>query len=576
MKTLLLALSVTALFAQDSVFTRAMRDELSRALSLQVTSLEKPYFIGFAINDGANFAGSASLGGLVNARSEPYRAAEIAVRVGDYKFDNTNYVGAGFQFAGRGDAGRIPLDNDYLLLRRHLWLATDSAYKNAVETISRKRAALKNVAAPDALNDFAAIKPLKFTSPARSFDVNEDLWKDRVRRLSAIFAGYQGVKGSAVDVDASRVIRYLVTSEGTETAEPETVAYVRARAAAQAPDGMTVRDSITFHALSPDRLPTEQEMAKGVETVAQNVVALAKAPVGEAYNGPVLFEGIAGPQILAEVIGRNLTMTRRPVMEPGRGGAMPVGELEGRIGARILPDWLDIVDDPTQTEWRGRPLFGSYKTDREGVAPSPLAVVEKGVLKRMFLTRQPVRNMEGSNGRARLPGAFGAQYASMSNFFVKASETVPVAELKKKLLEIVKTRDKPYGILVRKMDFPSSASMEEARRVLSGSGQSGSRPVSSPLLVYRIYPDGREELIRGVRFRNFNARSLKDILAAGDDQNLLEFMDNTAPFALIGGATFSSEASAVAPSILVDDLELQKIDEEQPKLPMVPAPDLVR
>ena len=104
----------------------------------------------------------------------------------------------------------------------------------------------------------------------------------------------------------------------------------------------------------------------------------------------------------------------------------------------------------------------------------------------------------------------------------------------------------------------------------------GGRPVPMPVLVYKIYPDGREELIRGLRFRNFSARSLKDIVAAGDDRNMLEFMDNAAPFALMGGAGFVSEACAVAPSILVDDLEMQKIDEEQPKLPVVPAPELVR
>jgi hypothetical protein len=107
-------------------------------------------------------------------------------------------------------------------------------------------------------------------------------------------------------------------------------------------------------------------------------------------------------------------------------------------------------------------------------------------------------------------------------------------------------------------------------------GQPGGRPVSMPILVYKVYADGREELVRGLRFRNFNVRSLKDILAAGDDSATFEFMNNSAPFALIGGAGFTAETCVVAPSILIDDLELHPVEEELPKLPVVSAPDMTR
>jgi TldD protein len=263
------------------------------------------------------------------------------------------------------------------------------------------------------------------------------------------------------------------------------------------------------------------------------------------------------------------------VADGGRGGGgFTPSELEGRLGARVLPESFDVVDDPTQKEWRGRPLFGSYDADREGVAPKPLHVVEKGVLKGYLLTRQPVRGFEGSNGHARTPGSFGAASALAGNLFVSSTETTPVGELKKKLLELIQARGKPYGIIVRKMDFPSSGSIDEVRRLLAGN--QGGKPVSLPLLVYKIYPDGREELVRGLRFRGFNARSLKDILAAGDDPQVFEYLDNPAPFAVIGGSGFTAEACVVAPSILIDDLELHPLEEELPKLPIVPAPEITR
>jgi len=135
-------------------------------------------------------------------------------------------------------------------------------------------------------------------------------------------------------------------------------------------------------------------------------------------------------------------------------------------------------------------------------------------------------------------------------------------------------RSKPYGMIVRRMDFPSSASLEEVRRLLGSSGPTASTSVSGPVLVYKVYPDGREELVRGLRFRGLNVRSLKDILAAGDDSNLFEFLNNQAPYALIGGASFVAASSVIAPSVLIDDVELHPVEEAMPNLPIVPPPDL--
>lgn len=559
--------------APDPVL-QAMHDEIERSRKMIIPNLEAPYFIQYVMDEAENFTVSANLGGLVGRQHARFREPEVRVRVGDYKFDNTNYAGSGFNFGSRYDLERFPLDNSYPVVRRYLWLLTDSSYKSAVEAISRKRSAMRNLTQSEAINDFAHAEPVHSVREFRRLAIDEDAWAGRVRELSAIFVQYPDVKYSSVTLESSEGGYYVVNSEGTEVKAPEGVTFLRATAMAQAPDGMSLRDTVAFHSLDAARMPPEAELKRGMTTLAQNVTALVHAPRGEDYNGPVLFEGVAGAQIFAEVLGRNLTLTRRPVMEQGR-GAFVASELEGRAGARVLPDSFEVVDDPTQKEWRGQPLFGSYDVDREGVIAKPLRLVEKGVLKNYLLTRQPVRGFEGSNGRARMPGAFGAAYASISNLFVSSSDTMPVSELKRKMIDLIRARSKPYGIVVRKMDFPSSATIEEARRLLSGS-QGAERPVSLPILVYKIYPDGHEELVRGVRFRGLNARSLKDILAVGDDSTVFRFMDSPAPFALVGASAYSSEACVVAPSILMDDLELHPLEDELPKLPVVPAPEMVR
>ena len=554
--------------SSDPLF-RAMRDEIERSRKLSIPGLESPYFIEYGIDEQESFTVSASLGGLLSRRRERFRAPDVFVRVGDYKFDNSNFSGGGG--GSRYDLERFPVDDAYAVMRRYLWLDTDSVYKAAVETLSRKRASMRNITPNEQLNDFAHATPVHFVRDIKPLVVDENALANRVRALSAIFAQFPGVTLSTVDLEATEGGHYVENSEGTEVRVPESVSILRVRAMAQAADGATVRDFAVFHASDVKGLPNDEDLNRSVTAVAKNVLALAQASKGEDYNGPVLFEGSAGAQLFAEVLGGNLGVTRR--VEGGRGNGAPAGDLEGRIGARVLPESFDVVDDPSRKDSKGRPLFGSYDVDREGVPAAPLQVVEKGVLKNFLLTRQPVRGFEGSNGRARMPGRAGASVAGIGNLIVTSSEAVPAASLKKKLIELIQSRERPYGIIVRKMDFPSTASAEEAGRVVQA--QPGSvHPVSAPLLVYKVFADGREELVRGMLFHSLNARSLRDIVAAGDDGAPFDFMLSTAPFSLVGFASFSTEACVVAPSVLIDDLELRAADDEQPKLPLVPAPEI--
>ncbi len=572
---LVVVLSTAAIAADDSAVLKAMHDELEHSQGLKSVNLEKPYFIAYSVEDGEGFGTVASLGGVISTTESRFRAPRVQVRVGSYQFDNTNYVGSGASFGSRYDIDAFPLEDSYTVLRRYLWLATDQAYKAAVEALARKRAALKNMSAGDSLADFAQAEPVHFTEQVAEEALDKQGWVSRARSLSAIFADFPQVMSSSVEVRASQDVRYLVNSEGTEVRTGGHVLYLVADAAGQAADGMYVRDAAEIYSHHYGRFPGDAELARVVRGVAENVAALAKAPVGETYNGPILFEGVAAAQLLADLLARNLVLTRRPVNEPGRPNLMPASELEGRLDARVLPEWMEVVDDPTLDEWRGKPLFGSNRVDDEGVVPKPLTLIEKGILKNFLLTRQPVTGFTESNGRAQLPGAFGADSATISNLLVKATETVPVSDLKKQLIQICQARNQAYGLLVRKLDFPSSAPFDEVRRMMAANardGNGGSHLVSLPVLIYKVDKDGKEELIRGVRFRDLNVRSLRDIRAAGDDTNVLNYLENGMPLALRGAGSYAAEVSVVAPSLLVDDLEVRKLDEELPKLPIVPSP----
>ena len=309
-----------------------------------------------------------------------------------------------------------------------------------------------------------------------------------MRALSALFAAFPELRQSEVELEASAGGYYVVNSEGTEVRAPENVTFLRARATAQAPDGMTARDAVTFHSLDAMRMPGDAELTRGVQALAENVTALAHAPKGEDYSGPVLFEGMAGAQIFAEVLGQNLALARRPAMEPGAAARPRPSELEGRMGARVLPDSFDVVDDP-YAEGMARPAAvrqlrrGPRRRAGQAAAPGgkgraeglPAHAPAGARLRRVQRPRAPAGRV-----RRRIRPAIG-------NLFVSSSETVAGRGAEEEAHRTLQARDKPYGILVRKMDFPSSATLDEVRRLLSGA-QNGGRPVSLPILVYKVYP----------------------------------------------------------------------------------------
>jgi hypothetical protein len=475
----------------------------------------------------------------------------------------------------RYDPDRFPLDDNYIAFRRTLWLATDRAYKTAVEAIARKKSALANINQSEELPDFWKADPVEKILPVERYNIDTAGWTERVKDLSKVFGSYANVLHSQVTLSATLSTHYQHNSEGTILRVPDGVVHVAVKASGQAKDGMHIRDAVVLPARNFDKLPPEADLRKAVAEVADHVNALVNAPVGEAYSGPVLFDGIAAAQLFGELLSANLTLPRKPVGEPGRPVPFAGSEFEGRLGSKVLADMFDVIDDPTQASYNGAPLFGNFVVDEEGVTPKPLTLIEKGKLQAFLLTRQPVKGFSASNGRARLPVSSTVHAAAPTNLFIKAAQTSADADLKKKLLDMVKQRNKPYGIIVRKLDYPSSASLNEIRSLLQSAQAAGvTRPTSLPLLVYRIYPDGREELVRGMRFRGMSARSLKDVAAAGDRNYLFSYMYNGAPFSLMDVSSFVAPISVIAPSILFEDLDLEQPQENLPKPPIVPVPPL--
>ena len=561
----------------DETLLRAMRDELERSKQLAVVAgQDAPYFFSYTLTDAESLRISAAMGAVVTVSRTRFRSPVTEVRVGSYDFDNTGHIFSGISSGSRYD-GNWPLDDDYASFRNELWLSTDRVFKTAVESMARKRASLNNSAASttEPLPDFSKVTPVVSIGKVSRPKVDDDAWTARTARLAAIFNSYKEVLSSGLEMQLIQGPTTLMNSEGTAVRFNDHMYWMYAKAEGQAPDGMYMHDAVSIQSLELDKFPSEAEMRKSLTEVAENVRAMVQAPAGASYSGPVLMEPRAAAQLFAQLLGDNLRVPRRPLSDPGRNVPFAPSEFESRVGGRVLPDSFDVADDATLSSFNGKPLVGYYPFDMEGVAPKPVSVVEKGVLKNFLTTRQPIRGFPVSNGHARLPGSYGAHSAAIGNLFVKSSETTPLADLKKRLIDLITTRGKPYGMLVRKLDYPYSAGGSELQSLAQASAQSGgsARPVSPPLLIYRVYPDGREELVRGLRFRGLTTRTLRDILAASSETELFDFVNVGAPLAILGAGGYLAPTSVVSPGLLFDELELEPPQDQLPKQPIVPPPN---
>lgn len=573
----LISQSTTLSIPPDEILLKAMNDELARSKQLAIVAGgDAPYFFSYMLTDAETLRVSASMGAVVNVSRNRFRSPSTEVRVGSYDFDNTGHVFSGIYSGSRYD-GNWPLDDDYANFRSELWLSTDRAFKAAVESMARKRASMNNSnASAESLPDFSKVAPVVSIGKVVRPKVDDQEWTARTSRLAAIFNGTKEVLSSAVELQLIQGPTTLMNSEGTAIRYNDDMYWVYAKAEGQASDGMLLHDAASIQSLELDKFPNEAEMRKSLAEVGENVRALVHAPMGESYSGPVLLEPRAAAQLMAQLLGDNLRVPRRPMSDPGRNVPFAPSELENRMNARVLPDSFDVTDDPTQSTFNGKPLAGFYPFDIEGVPPRPVNVIEKGVLKNFLTTRQPIKGFPVSNGHARLPGSYGTFAAAIGNLFVKSSETTPLADLKKRLIEMTTSRGKPYGMLVRKLDYPYSASGTELQSLAQASAQSGgsaARPVSPPILIYRVYPDGREELVRGMRFRGLTTRTLRDILAASSETAQFDFVNVAAPLAILGAGGYLAPASVVSPGLLFEELEFEPPTDQLPKAPTVPPPN---
>ena len=570
-----------------------MHDEMARSkdrLELRIDASGKPvrpFYIEYRLLDLDVREITAQFGALISTTKTRNRFMNVEARVGDYKLDNSNFISdEGFR-GFIGSTGSVGIDRDYDSLRQDLWIATDQAFKEAVEGYSRKKAYLNSLANQNQYDDFSKAQPVQLIEPLATPDWSNRNWEQEARDTSATLRAFSLLQESRVTYYLVYATEYLLTSEGTEIRTNRSFAATEGGMNTLASDGVQLSHFYAAYAPKPADLPSVETVRKGLNVAASELMALRASQPAQDYTGPVLFEARAAAPLLAEVLGPNLNGARppiafRPVMEQFLSNIGGKSDWVGRLGARVLPTNVTIVDDPSAKEFKGTPLIGGYAVDEEGVRAAKVAPIEKGVLRQLLMSRRPGPDSNESNGHGRAAFLSDAK-PSMSNLIFSSAETVPAAELKKKFIETCKAEKLEYCLVVREMDNPAISLLhqEDFSELLAsfgGGAGTGDRLVS---LVYKVFTDGRpDEIVRGARIIGLNARALRNISAVGSDDFVYNYMQNqTQGFAgtalgAFGSAQNGLPSSIVAPSLLFEEVEVRGARGEPKRLPLLPAPTL--
>jgi len=537
----------------------ALAAELRRGMTaLMAKGKPAPYFIENEVYDKDDVTISASQGVLVQSTGRRSRILDTDVRVGDYKLDSTHIIRSSeFDFSSvlGGHPAAAPVedqtDPDGAALRTVAWGEVDRRYKDAAERYVKilTNRTLK-VAEEDPSDDFSREKPAVYVGPRAEIAVDKPTWEARIRDLSARFKGQGEILDSQVTLQVVSSTRWVLDTEGTLVQTGRNYVRVFAEANARADDGMELERFETFDAASFDALAGVPEMNRAIDSMIADLKALRRAPLSDPFIGPAILEGRAAGVFFHEIFGHRVEGHRQKNDEEGQTFAKKVGE-------PIMPSFISVYDDPTLARIGDVDLNGFYRFDDEGVVAQRAPLVEGGVLKGFLLSRSPTRGFKQSNGHGRRQEG-RAVVSRQGNLVVEPKVAVPVAELRRRLREEAQRQGKPYGLLFRDISggFTNTArGGPQAFKVL-------------PIIVYRVWADGRpDELVRGVDLVGTPLAALSRIMAASDDYQTFN--------GYCGAESGFVPVSATSPSLLVQQIEIERRDKGSDKPPILPAPPSV-
>lgn len=536
-------------YSNEPFCLKVAKEELNRAYSELQKTDKPPYFISYHISDIKNVKISAKYGKIADDDNNHKRILDIDLRVGSYKFDNTHIIrGNQLDFSSSRTSVNLPLEDKLPALKNAMWLLTDRTYKKAVE---RYEKAITNKAVKvqeeDSSADFSIEKSIKHIGKSSELKYDDAAIREILKRISLIFEKEKWIYSSLVQFSGEVVNKVFVSTEGTELFWSEPSYRISVTASTKADDGMSLFLYSTYFSFTFEGLPDEARIAQDAENIVSKLKQMREAPLMQTYSGPAILSGEASGVFFHEIFGHRVEGHRQK--DPNSSQTF-----KNYVGQRILPEFIDVVFDPTLNRIKDKDLSGYYLFDDEGIESQRVETVRNGIFQNFLMSRSPIENFVKSNGHGRKQTGYKC-VSRQSNLIVSATKTVPAEQLKEMLREECKKQGKDFGLYFEKV---------QGGFTFTGRTIPNSFNVN-PLLVYKVYADGRpDEMVRGVDLIGTPLTTFSNIIAVGDDIDVFN--------GICGAESGAVSVSASSPSLLVSTIEVQKKAKSQAKPPILPAP----
>ena len=536
--------------AQPAKVLQAMKAELARSFETLKSQPAPPYFISYEITEDAVVSVTGSFGKIEQSSEDRRRQLDIDVRVGDFSLDNTHAIRSGFPGFSSFDSFsfiEMPIEDDPEAIRGTLWYYTDRKYKRAAEQLTQVKTNVQvKVEQEDKSADFSREPPEKYAEEIPPLKADRHEWEEKIRKYTAPFARYGDIYEAQATFMADRETRWYTNTEGSEIQVSQVFYRLSIMAFTKAEDGMELPRYESYVAFTPEGLPDDAAVLKAVEKMIRDLQALRTAPVVDPYTGPAILSGRASAVFFHEVFGHRIEGHRQKEEEEGQ-------TFKKKVNEKVLPESFSVFSDPTLGRLGSSDLVGAYHYDNEGVRARRVTVVENGVFKNFLMSRSPIEGFPHSNGHGRRQQGF-PPVARQSNLLVQVTHPLTRDALKKMLLDQIKKEKKPFGLFFDDIQGGftiTQRTVPNAFNVL-------------PVMVYRVYPDGREELVRGVDLIGTPLIAFSKIVAGDDQMGVFN--------GICGAESGSVPVAAASPDILISQIEVQKKEKSQERPPLLPPP----
>lgn len=531
----------------------AMQQELARSMETLKGRPLPAYFLSYEIAERHSVSVQGAFGTLSSSDDSRNRSLAVDLRVGSSRFDNTHAIRGGmptFDLSDVASAVSIPVDDDPSPIRRALWRQTDTRYKRAVEKYTRAKANTQVlVAAEDSSADFSPEPPVTATETAANVAVDRRAWEQKIRKYTEPFARAGDVYDGDAVLQADADTRWYVNSDGSALQTSSVYYRLFISASSKAADGMVLPRYESFVATTLAGLPDDAAVMKAVDRMIADLHALKNAPVIDAMTAPAILSGRASGVFFHEVFGHRVEGHRQKNESEAQ-------TFKKKVGEAVLPTSFSVYFDPTQRRLGNVELAGYYQYDDEGVKARRVDVVQNGVFRNFLMSRSPIEGFDHSNGHGRGQPGF-APVARQSNLVVTSSAPVSHDSLKKMLVGLIKDQRKPYGLIFDDIEGGFTLTQRTIPNAFN----------VIPVMVYRVFPDGREELVRGVDLVGTPLTVFSRIVAADNETRVFN--------GVCGAESGWVPVSASSPAILISQVEVQRKDKSQEQAPILPPPPRV-